>query len=498
LGRVLASRLQGPAIFVERRDVFSAHTFDNHLDESTGGGGGASKDLPANSRVCLDVSSLDLPALFAEVPAPSVLVCAKHLCGVGTDAAIDCVERAQGWPHLIGFVIAPCCHQTILWHALPESCRNWFLERGFQPSWWSVFKLLLHLSKSGKASATFGSFAALSDVPPMRLHAMGRLARRCIEEARCSRLNHLGFSTTVFRYSAAAVSPDNLVIVAQPSPKVAIPQRLRSAVCPRNVATAPGVILRLECMERAGSVVSRLYAFKHQLLARAGDAELFHVAWEQTLYTRQQTLVHNDDQQQLQNGGYEVVVVVTCASIPPLLAFLHSDRVIRCAIRQIFPFSHQSASTAVLQREARSVLSKFSSSNREHSRQDIGDDGDVAVRLLCWPPPLLNELMLAAHIATSPSSDAALSSASAATSAYSFKLHPTQYSAAVCAVEWHAIDAASDEVRCDEAFASYGGDLVDIEEAHRNATESGLLQYGDPRTGWKYVPPPHCASFTII
>ena len=480
--------------------MYSTHTFDNHVDEGTGSGGGASTESPVNTRVCLDVSFLDLPALFADhaAPAAGVLVCAKHLCGVGTDAAIDCIERARDWPHLIGIVIAPCCHQTIPWHSLPEPCRNWFLDRGFQPSWWSLFKLLLHLSKSGKAAATFGSFAALSDVPPLRLHAMGRLARRCIEHARCCRLARLGFSTTIFRYSAAAVSPDNLVIVALPSPKVAIPQRLRSAVCPRNVATAPGVILRLECMERAGSVVSRLYACRQQLPARAGDAQLFHVAWEQTLYLRQQTLEHHDDEQQLHNGGYEVVVVVTCASIPHLLAHLHSDRVVRCAIRQILPFSHQSASTAVLQREAGSVLSKMRSSNKEHSARGSDDGAGVAVRLLCWPPPLLNELKLAAHIANSPPSDAALPSAAAAASAYSFKLHPTQYSAAVCAVEWHAVDAASDEVRCDQAVASYGQDLVDIEEAHRNATESGLLQYSDPRTGYKYVAPLRCTSFAIV
>ena len=54
-------------------------------------------------------------------------------------------------------------------------------------------------------------------------------------------------------------------------------------------------------------------------------------------------------------------------------------------------------------------------------------------------------------------------------------------------MEWHAVDCASDEVRCEQAVQSYGGDLVDIEEAHRCAAEAGLLQYKDPRTGWKYV-----------
>jgi hypothetical protein len=54
-------------------------------------------------------------------------------------------------------------------------------------------------------------------------------------------------------------------------------------------------------------------------------------------------------------------------------------------------------------------------------------------------------------------------------------------------VEWHTVDSASDEVRCEEALKSYGGDLVDIEEAHRSAAEAGLLQYNDPRTGWKCV-----------
>lgn len=287
LGRVLAECLQAPAIFVERRDVFGSHTFDNP-DDRSGSDDKAAAQSYSNTRICLDVASLELPALFeAHAPPTSgVLVCAKHLCGQGTDSAFDCIERARSWPYLAGIAIAPCCHQTIPWNALPEPCQRWFVDRGFQPSWWPLLKLLLHLSKSGKPSASFSSFPTLSDIPPLRLHAMGRLARRCIEEARCFRLNGLGFSTTLFRYSPAAVTPDNLVIVAQPfQASTAMHSRLRGAVCPRNVAQAPGVIIRLECSERAGSVVCRLYESKHaQLSAKACDAELFCVAWEQTLY----------------------------------------------------------------------------------------------------------------------------------------------------------------------------------------------------------------------
>jgi len=180
---------------------------------------------------------------------------------------------------------------------------------------------------------------------------------------------------------------------------------------------------------------------------------------------RKESLEQHDDKQH--RGNYEVVVVVTCAAILPLLSHLHSDRVIRCAIRQIIPFSRQSASTAVrhknrpllidlflemvifgiicfyfrpktciadtwlqvLQREARCALSKLSKPplHREHCARDDDCSADDAVRLLCWPPPLLEELKFAAHAASSPPCDAALPSDTAAANAYSLKLHPTQY-----------------------------------------------------------------------
>lgn len=486
LGRVLSSYLGGQAIFVERRDVFDFHTFDHISDNVHNTDRDVMEKSSVSSRVCLDVASLDLPALFQvdAPPAAGVLVCAKHLCGLGTDLALDCIERAQGWSPLRGILIAPCCHQTIDWDSLPESFRQWFLDRGFESSWWNVLKLLLHSSKSGKAIEHFGSFSALSDFSPLYLYSLGRLARRCMEEARCCRLNNLGFATRIFRYCPAAVSPDNLVIVAQPRGPTQFMNpvpRLPSAICSRNVPHTPaGVILRLESSERAGSIVARLYSSRqhsHQTYATV----LFDVAWEQTLYMRKEPLEKQEAKLSLRQREYEVVVVINCSSLSPLLAHLGSDRVLRCVIRQIIPFCHQSSSTAVLQRDARSFLSKFSREERSSANDDD------AVRLLCWPPSLLDELKLAAATAASPPSAEVISSAAAAASAFALKMHPTQYTAALCAVEWLSIDCASDEVCCEEVLHSYGNNFADIEEAHRIAVESEQLQYEDPHTGWKYV-----------
>jgi hypothetical protein len=484
LGRVLCSSLGGRAIYIERRDVFGSHTFDHIADSSTVTDEDIAVASPSSIRVCLDVASLDLPALFQAQapPAAGVLVCAKHLCGLGTDLALDCIERARGWSHLRGILIAPCCHQTINWDALPESFRHWFLDRGFQSSWWTLLKLLVHSSKSGTINKHFGSFGALSDVSPLRVHALGRLARRCIEEARCHRLNTLGFSTRIFRYCPAGVSPDNLVIIAQRA-SMPLPQNLciPSAICSRNAPNTPaGVILRLESCERSSSVVSRLYSSRGHL-SQTNANVLFDVAWEQTLYLRKEAFANQEVAHSPHPRDYELVVVINCASLPPLLAYLGSDRVLRCSIRQIIPFCHQSSSTAVLQRHARSIVSNFSCDEKSFANDDD------AVRLLCWPPSLLEELKFAASTAASPPSAEVVSSAAAAASAFALKLHPTQYKAALCAVEWLSVDCSSDEVSCDKVRHSYGQHFVEIEDAHRLAVESQQLQYEDPSTGWKYV-----------
>ncbi len=484
MGRVLSSTLGGRAIFVERRDVFGSHTFDHISESSVATDEDVAVASSSSIRICLDVASLDIPALFQvhAPPAAGVLVCAKHLCGLGTDLALDCIERARGWPHLRGILIAPCCHQSIDWDALPESFRQWFLDRGFRSSWWTLLKLLVHSSKSGTITEHFGSFSALSEILPLRVHALGRLARRCIEEARCCRLNALGFSTRIFRYCPAAVSPDNLVIVAQRA-NMPVSQSLcmPSAICSRNAPKTPaGVILRLESCERSSSVVSRLYSSRG--LSSQTDANvLFDVAWEQTLYLRKGAFATQQEKASLHQRDYELVVVINCASLSPLLAHLAYDRILRCAIRQIIPFCHQSSSTAVLQRHARSVVSNF----RCDEKSSASDD--VAVRLLCWPPSLLDELKFAASTAASPCSADAISSAAAVASAFALTLHPTQYKAALCAVEWLSIDGSSDEVSCDKVLRSYGQDFVEIEEAHRLAVECQELQYKDPHTGWKCV-----------
>jgi hypothetical protein len=468
---------------VERRDIFDCHTFDHALHCDGESDAAAEQPSPSSTRVCVDVACIDLPALFQAhaAPAAGVLVCAKHLCGVGTDLALDCIQRAQDWPHLRGVLIAPCCHQTMPWDMLPPSFQQWFMDYGFQSSWWNVLKLLVHLSKSGKPSEHFGSFGALCDIPPLKLYALGRLARRCMEEARCFRLRKLGFFTTVYRYSPSAVTPDNLVIVSQRvSTSMPVPPQMPSAICSRNAPKTPaGILLRLESTDRARSVVSRLYALHRQVRDQAPLRVLFDVAWEQTLYLQNAALQTGEEK--CSAGDSELVVVVNCQAAAPLLASITSDRVLRCAIRQIIPFCHQSSSAAVLQRDALSIVSKMMS----REKASLDDDDSAALRLLCWPPSLLDELKLAA---AAPPCDAAISSTEAAACAFALKLHPTRYRAALCAVEWISVDRASDEVCCDEVLRSYGQEFFDIEDAHRLAVESKQLQYTDSRTGWKCAP----------
>ncbi len=487
---MLGSFFGGRSIFVERRDIFDCHTFDRHAPDHVSDVDAVTvAESSASTRVCIDVADIELPALFQDAAPPQagVLVCAKHLCGVGTDLALDCIERARYWPHLRCILIAPCCHQTISWNALPESFRQWFLDRGFESSWWNLFKLLVHVSKSSKPNGHFGSFSALSDVSPLKLYALGRLARRCIEEARCFRLRSLGFFTRIYRYSPSAVTPDNLVIVSQQmSTHVSIFQHVRmpSAVCPMNAPnTRAGVVLRLECCDRARSIVARLYSSHRQVKAQSGAGVMFDVAFEQTLYLRKESLERQGSVLAL--GDYEVVVVVNCASYTPLLASLVSDRVLRCAIRQIIPFCCQSSSVPVLQLEALSILSKKTSDHRKSSV--LGGDFAPSVRLLCWPPSLLDEMKLAADAAAESPFDAAIPSAKAAACGFPLKLHPTLHSAVLCAVDWTSLDCASVQICRDEVFQSYGRECFDTEHAHQVAVESKQLQRTDSRFGSKYV-----------
>ena len=150
------------------------------------------------------------------LPAPACLY-TPSTGPVKVPSMILTASSARGRPYLAGIAIAPCCHQKIPWNALPEPCQRWFFDRRFQPSGWHLLTWLLHLSKSGKPSASFSSFPTLSNFS-LTCH-------------RCALTRWYGWCGTASSISAASCSGCSLPPPMRGCSAKAVPAAVL-AICP--------------------------------------------------------------------------------------------------------------------------------------------------------------------------------------------------------------------------------------------------------------------------
>ena len=145
-------------------------------------------------------------------PPPPLLVLAKHLCGNATDGALREVARAGKNVHVAA--IAPCCHPQITW---AEYCNPVFLREhaGLSESDFGTLLELLWASKQPLRTGELRTHPLLACFGSQeRVYALGRMARRLLEEGRRRFLECLGFTCRLVEYCSAAVTPDNLLLLA--------------------------------------------------------------------------------------------------------------------------------------------------------------------------------------------------------------------------------------------------------------------------------------------
>ena len=180
------------------------------------------------TRIVGDVS--DLASLGMPVPEAArggVIALAKHLCGGATDGSLRALCTAPLRSFVGACCIAPCCHQKTKPHeycnpdflaaagfgvgAHERNCRSVVSARDFHR-----LTMLIQISKAAdeKDFATYRKSKFLQVLGFRRCCALGRLARRLLEEGRLRQLRAHGFDAHLVRYCDATTAPDNLAIIA--------------------------------------------------------------------------------------------------------------------------------------------------------------------------------------------------------------------------------------------------------------------------------------------
>ena len=165
-----------------------------------------------------DLARLGMP--LPEAARGGVIALAKHLCGGATDGSLTALCTAPLQSYVGACCIAPCCHQKIK----PQQYCNpaYLASAGFGAGAnernrdFHTLTMLIQISKAAneKDFATYTKSNFLRVLGFRRCHALGRLARRLIEEGRLRHLRAHGFDAHLVRYCDAAVAPDNLAIIA--------------------------------------------------------------------------------------------------------------------------------------------------------------------------------------------------------------------------------------------------------------------------------------------
>jgi hypothetical protein len=202
-------------------------TDDNHGTE----------DDAAYTRIVADVRSLSsdknslLPVLLRDSKGGGVLSVTKHLCGGATDESL----MAMCAPPLDEFVgaccLAPCCHQKI--RRRDQYCNMPYLESvGFcrthiglrggvqDPDLKTLGKLICMSRVEELKSFEYSKSKLLQLLGFQRASALGRKARRLLEEGRIRYLQDHGFEDAhLVRYCDESITGDNYAIIGTKTKK---------------------------------------------------------------------------------------------------------------------------------------------------------------------------------------------------------------------------------------------------------------------------------------
>ena len=237
---------QCPLVVVDRRANTDAFDEDFHSETA---------EMQSFCRIQEEIQNLSEETMPQLQGAKQILLVAKHLCGHGTDEAIDLAIKLKN--HLGLLCLAPCCYVTMRWDQLTSSSKKWFEERSLglgkvillvfktQPipqnaclvrdsaldfSWFvppipgsfpgtaQAFDLLIDLirfARNGAATAC-ARWRLRQEAAEEEVRQMGRKACGVIDEARLQRLEAEDFEVMTLEYCASETSPDNVLLLARP------------------------------------------------------------------------------------------------------------------------------------------------------------------------------------------------------------------------------------------------------------------------------------------
>ena len=182
-------------------------------------------------RVVADVKDVASAVLAVLPPAGSAVAVTKHLCGGASDSSLLSLLSLPLSERIGAVLLAPCCHQKTRrgeYSNLPYLRSLGFCEshvgvRGrAQDSDWTAMLKLISMSKNTKKSNLESFEYSKSPILKLlgfaRCRALGRMARRVLEEGRRRRLVEGGFGDArVVEYVNEGVTGDNLAIVGTKS-----------------------------------------------------------------------------------------------------------------------------------------------------------------------------------------------------------------------------------------------------------------------------------------
>ena len=162
----------------------------------------------ATHRARIGLEDLDLRSLAEQVaPGRRTVVVAKHLCGAATDYALRSAvaSRAAGVPP-VAVVLSTCCHHRCTYQAYPN--RPFLVRLGLSGR--TDFGMLCRA-----ASWYIDGRHTVDDSTAGARARVGASAKALLDEGRAEYLRAHGFDdTTLCRFVDAAVSPENMLLVA--------------------------------------------------------------------------------------------------------------------------------------------------------------------------------------------------------------------------------------------------------------------------------------------
>ncbi|XP_050682846.1 tRNA:m(4)X modification enzyme TRM13 homolog isoform X2 [Leptidea sinapis] len=162
-------------------------------------------------RVRADIADLVLHLVPAVRERRSVVGITKHLCGVATDYALRCLCAAEGLSHLRGLVMSTCCHHRCQPAGYVGS--SYLQALGVDAADLCVMLGVVSWATCGDGRPRAPP-PAPDPAPPGPREVVGRRAKLLLDWGRVLYLRERGLNARLTRYVAAAVSPENVCIVA--------------------------------------------------------------------------------------------------------------------------------------------------------------------------------------------------------------------------------------------------------------------------------------------